>query len=64
MPKFRVVLTALANMRQVIEVEADDEDEAQEKVFRDDSGYYYGDHEWKYQGVDGNSIDTSATEIR
>lgn len=63
MPKFKVDLSAFALVTQCHEVEAEDKQQALEKVMSDEYDTYHGNQEWKYRGIKDNSIVIEATEL-
>lgn len=63
MPKFIVKSTGLARMSQTVTVEADDAQQAEEKVRSDEFDTYHGNQVWKYQGMEDNSIEVEVTPL-
>lgn len=63
MPTFRVERNALAQVRQVITVEADSQEAAELLVLDDSSDAYHGNHTWEYQGVNDDSIVTTVEPV-
>lgn len=61
MPKFTVRSTGYALMEQRVEVEAANEQEAEEKVRSDEFDTYHGNQNWQYRGIKDSSIEVEVT---
>ena len=59
---YSVRVAGYALVEQVHEVEADTPEEAEEMVRSDEYDTYYGNNEWKYKGVEGDSIVVEVTQ--
>ena len=64
MPKFQVTSTGLARMSQTVTVEAEDAQQAEEKVRSDEFDTYHGNQVWEYLGMEENSIEVEVTPMQ
>lgn len=63
MPRFKVKTKALALMEQIVEVEADDAQEAEMMVYDSETEAYHGNNDWKYRGIEDGSTVVEVTPL-
>jgi hypothetical protein len=63
MTKFEVRSTGYALMEQVVVVEAEDAEEAENMVRSDEFDTYHGNQEWQYRGIKDTSIEVTVSAI-